>query len=166
MPALTGGLSLKGGTIMNNEECKKEELTFAEIVSTVMTIFFGVFTLVRGIYFINNRNNENEIQLYYALTTVFPLWVWGIILLIGSISLILSAFVLPKRSFKKRYYYYLFFGGLTTSVTYFVIAIAGFNQAQAWLTPLQMIILSTLGGFLAFFGGVGIWKTRNSKTGS
>src|SRR5699024_9898754 len=140
MPALTGGLSLKGGTIMNNEECKREELTFAEIVSTVMTIFFGIFTLVRGIYFINNRNNENEIQLYYALTTVFPLWVWGIILLIGSISLILSAFVLPKRSFKKRYYYYLFFGGLTTSVTYFVIAIAGFNQAVAWMTPLQMIL--------------------------
>src|SRR5699024_12493545 len=57
----------------------------------------------------------------------------------------------------------LLVGGLSSSVAYFIIAIAGFESAWNWMTPIQYITLSGMNGVLAFLGGVRVWAARSEE---
>lgn len=144
-------------------ECVKERLSTSESIASVSLAVFGIFTLIRGSYWIVDYENPTDSELYVALISAAPLYIWGALFAIGGLLLILSSWYLPRRHIRKRFALSMLSGGLTVSVTYFIVAVAGFNNAISWMMPAQMVSLALFGGILAFFGGMQLWQMRTTK---
>lgn len=144
-------------------ECAKERLSTSESIASVSMAVFGIFTLIRGSYWIMDYENPTDIELYVALISAAPLYIWGALFAIGGLLLILSSWFLPRRHIRKRFALSMLSGGLTVSVTYFIVAVAGFNNANSWMMPAQMVSLALFGGILAFFGGMQLWQMFTAK---
>lgn len=144
-------------------ECAKERLSTSESIASVALAVLGIFTIIRGAFWIMEYDNPTDSELHVALISAAPLYIWGALFAIGGIFLVLSSWYLPRRHIRKRFAFSLFCGGLTVSVTYFIVAIAGFNNALSWMMPAQMVVLALFGGILAFFGGMQLWQMRTAK---
>lgn len=149
---------------MNDEqECRQERLSLSETIASVSIAILGLFTLLRGINWIVYHDNPSDIALYASLIEAAPLYIWGGVFVVGALLSMSASIFLPRRHIKKRFYVALLLGGVITSVNYFIVAIAGFNNATTWLIPSQMITLSAFAGILAFFGGTQLWQIRSTK---
>lgn len=145
----------------DEKESRKEQLSLSESIASTMLLVLGMLTAARGIFWIFNSGNPDDIKMYASLASVMPLWAWGIGFFIGGLLIILSSWYLPRRDIKKRFAISLFIGGVLSSSSYFIVAIAGFGHSVNWLTPLQLIIFSVASLLLAFFGGIQLWQKKN-----
>ena len=146
----------------DEKERREEQLSTPESIASTLLIALGMLTAARGIFWMFNSDNTNDIKLYASLAAVMPLWGWAIGFFIGGMLIILSSWYLPCRDIKKRFAVTLFIGGGLSSASYFIVAIAGFGSAVNWLTPMQLIIFSMSTLMLAFFGGMMLWQKRNT----
>lgn len=142
-------------------KCEDEKLTQMESIASSTLFIFGIFTGLRGLNWIIFNGQSRDYTIYAAIVEVAPLTVWGGLLLLGGALLIASSWLLPRWSTKRRFSVTLTAGGLITCLTYFIIAIGSFNNHGTWLVPSQMVVLSVLGGILAFFGGMQLWLQKN-----
>ena len=145
----------------DEKESREEQLSLSESIASTMLLALGMLTSARGIFWMFNSDNPNDIKLYSSLASVMPLWAWAIGFFIGGILIILSSWYLPRRNIKKRFAITLFVGGGLSSSSYFIVAIAGFSNSLNWLTPFQLIIFSVASLLLAFFGGLQLWQKKN-----
>ena len=145
----------------DEKESREEHLSLSESIASTMLLALGMLTSARGIFWMFNSDNPNDIKLYSSLASVAPLWAWAIGFLIGGMLIILSSWYLPRRNIKKRFSVALFVGGGLSSASYFIVAIAGFGNSLNWLTPFQLIIFSVASLLLAFFGGLQLWQKKN-----
>ena len=145
----------------DEKESREEQLSLSESIASTMLLALGMLTSARGIFWMFNSDNPNDIKLYSSLASVMPLWAWAIGFLIGGLLIILSSWYLPRRNIKKRFSITLLVGGGLSSSSYFIVAIAGFGNSLNWLTPFQLIIFSVASLLLAFFGGLQLWKKKN-----
>ena len=145
----------------DEKESREEQLSLSESIASTMLLALGMLTSARGIFWMFNSDNPNDIKLYSSLASVMPLWAWAIGFFIGGILIILSSWYLPRRNIKKRFAITLFVGGGLSSASYFIVAIAGFSNSLNWLTPFQLIIFSVASLLLAFFGGLQLWQKKN-----
>ena len=145
----------------DENESREEQLSLSESIASTMLLALGLLTTARGIFWMFNSDNPNDIKLYSSLASVMPLWAWGIGFFIGGLLIILSSWYLPRRNIKKRFAISLFVGGSLSSASYFIVAIAGFSNSLNWLTPFQLIIFSVASLLLAFFGGLQLWQKKN-----
>ena len=145
----------------DEKESREEPLSLSESIASTMLLALGMLTSARGIFWMFNSDNPNDVQLYSSLASVMPLWAWAIGFLIGGLFIILSSWYLPRRNIKKRFAVTLLVGGGLSSSSYFIVAIAGFGNSLNWLTPFQLIIFSVASLLLAFFGGLQLWQKKN-----
>ena len=145
----------------DEKESREEQLSLSESIASTMLLALGLLTTARGIFWMFNSDNPNDIKLYSSLASVMPLWAWGIGFFIGGLLIILSSWYLPRRDIKKRFAIMLLAGGSLSSSSYFIVAIAGFGNSLNWLTPFQLIIFSVASLLLAFFGGLQLWQKKN-----
>ena len=145
----------------DEKESREEQLSLSESIASTMLLALGMLTSARGIFWMFNSDNPNDVQLYSSLASVMPLWAWAIGFLIGGLLIILSSWYLPRRNIKKRFSITLLVGGCLSSSSYFIVAIAGFGNSLNWLTPFQLIIFSVASLLLAFFGGLQLWQKKN-----
>lgn len=145
----------------DEKESREEQLSLSESIASTMLLALGMLTSARGIFWMFNSDNPNDVQLYSSLASVMPLWAWAIGFLIGGMLIILSSWYLPRRNIKKRFSITLLVGGGLSSSSYFIVAIAGFGNSLNWLTPFQLIIFSVASLLLAFFGGLQLWQKKN-----
>lgn len=145
----------------DEKESREEQLSLSESIASTMLLALGMLTSARGIFWMFNSDNPNDVQLYSSLASVMPLWAWAIGFLIGGLLIILSSWYLPRRNIKKRFSITLLVGGGLSSSSYFIVAIAGFGNSLNWLTPFQLIIFSVASLLLAFFGGLQLWQKKN-----
>ena len=145
----------------DEKESNEEQLSLSESIASTMLLALGMLTSARGIFWMFNSDNPNDVQLYSSLASVMPLWAWAIGFLIGGLLIILSSWYLPRRNIKKRFSITLLVGGGLSSSSYFIVAIAGFGNSLNWLTPFQLIIFSVASLLLAFFGGLQLWQKKN-----
>ena len=144
-------------------ECSNDRLSMSETIASSSLAILGLLTALRGFAWIHRYDNPSDVELYASLISVAPLYIWGSVFAVGGILLALSSWFLPRRDVHKRFAFSLFLGGLTSSVTYFVVAIAAFNTASTWFLPTQMIVLALYGGILTFFGGMQLWQMHTMK---
>ena len=138
-----------------------KHMSYAEMIASLMLIGTGLMTMERGLFWIIETDTSLfDSHLYATLSLVMPLWIWGLIFALSGLFVILASLKLPKRDTAISFAIFLLIGGLGSSVAYFIITIAGFGNAETWLTPVQYITLSGLNGILAFIGGVRIWQTK------
>ena len=147
--------------MIDEKESREEPLSLSESIASTMLLALGMLTSARGIFWMFNSDNPNDVQLYSSLASVMPLWAWAIGFLIGGLFIILSSWYLPRRNIKKRFAVTLLVGGGLSSSSYFIVAIAGFGNSLNWLTPFQLIIFSVASLLLAFFGGLQLWQKKN-----
>ena len=145
----------------DEKESREEPLSLSESIASTLLLALGMLTSARGIFWMFNSDNPNDVQLYSSLASVMPLWAWAIGFLIGGLLIILSSWYLPRRNIKKRFSITLLVGGGLSSSSYFIVAIAGFGNSLNWLTPFQLIIFSVASLLLAFFGGLQLWQKKN-----
>lgn len=142
----------------------ENKMNYSEIIASLMLFGTGIFTMTRGIFWVIETDESMfDSQLYTVLSYAMPLWMWGLLFLFGGLFSILASWRLPKRETAKNFAWFLLLGGLISSLSYFVITVAGFGNASNWMTPVQYIILSGVNGVLAFLGGVRIWLTKNTS---
>ena len=141
----------------------EKRLTQVESIASATLFIFGIFTSMRGLNWVVFSETSRDYTVYSAIVAVAPLYFWGGLLLIGGLMLMVASWLLPRWMTKRRFSIILLIGGFITSITHFIIAIATFNQHGTWLVPSQMVVLSALGGILAFFGGAHLWNTKTRK---
>ena len=141
----------------------EERLTQVESIASASLFIFGIFSAMRGLNWIVFSETSRDYTVYSVIVEVAPLYIWGALLLVGSLMLMIASWLLPRWKIKRGFSIILLIGGFVTSITYFIIAIATFHQHGTWLVPSQMVVLSALGGILAFFGGAHLWNTKTRK---
>lgn len=140
-----------------------KRINYAEIIASVMLFGSGLFTLVRGVFWIfENQESVLDLPLYATLNHAMPIWAWGVMFAVSGLIVIGASWQMPRHTTSKSFAWFLLVGGLSSSVAYFIIAIAGFESASNWMTPLQYITLSGMNGVLAFLGGVRVWATKDT----
>lgn len=136
-----------------------KSLSIVEALASVLLFGLGLFHSARGLFWvISNETINHDSTFYNSLSSVMPLNMWGAIILISGLLFMIASWKVPKYEISKALYIYMFAGGFLSSVTYFAIAIIGFGDAINWLTPTQLVVLSGVGGMLAFFGGMTLWQ--------
>lgn len=139
----------------------EERLSVSESIASTMLLAVGLITLARGSYWTLNPNSESDSQMYASLASVMPLWAWALGFVIGGLLLVLASWYLPRRALKNRFDWLLLIGGMTSSASYFIVAVAGFGNAANWLTPVQLVIYSIATLVLAFYGGFSLWRKKS-----
>lgn len=135
------------------------KLTLTEILSSTMLFGLGVFSLWRGIFFaIEQSAVLNDSDFYRALHEVFPIWIWGVLMIISSFFLIGASWLLPKRN--RSFHWALLLGGALCSLMYLIMTSASLFNAINWLSPVQFATLSSVCAAIAFFGGAEIYARR------
>ena len=136
-----------------------KKLNTAEMLSSITLFGLGIFTLLRGVFWITRQNEVwKDSKFYLALHEFMPIWVWGLIVVISSAFLIFSSWFMPKND--KTYHILLLIGGATCSVMYLLMTSAALFNANSWLTPLQFATLSTICAVVAFIGGAELYAKR------
>lgn len=108
----------------------------------------------RGFFFSTEQENVlSDSDFYLALHHIFPIWVWGILIMIVSFILGLSAYFIPKHSINNTCNWLLCIGGFGSSFVYFLMTSASIYHAINWLTTLQFTILTIVCGTIGFIGG-------------
>ena len=145
---------------MNRED---KRINYAEIIASVMLFGSGLLTLVRGVFWIlENRQSVQDLPLYATLNHAMPIWAWGVMFAVSGLLVIGASLRTTRWTTGKSFAWFLLVGGLGSCVAYFIIAIAGFDSAENWMTPIQYITLSGMNGVLAFLGGVRVWATKDT----
>lgn len=147
----------------DDSEYQESRLSISESIASTLLFGLGALTIVRGLYWLTNSHTTADIEMYESLASVLPLWAWSLGFIIGGLLLLLSSWVLPKRVPRRRFFLYLLFGGIVSNMSYFIIAIAGFGNSETWMTPVQLVVFSTVSLVLAFFGGMQLWQTKKGS---
>ena len=135
--------------------------SFSESLAFILIFGLGFFTFIRGFFwFVEQERVVRDSQFYHELHEIMPIWLWGLIVMIASLKLILSAFFIPSQKLNNVCNYLLFAGGLTTSITYFLMTSASIFNAINWLTWVQFAVLTVVCGAVAFVGGANIYARR------
>lgn len=130
-----------------------------EAIASISLFGLGLFHCARGLFWLlADENTQHDSPLYTGLSSIMPLNIWGFLLLIGGLAFMFASWKLPKHQVSNAPYVFLLIGGLSSSVVYFAIATIGYSNAANWLVPSQLIVLSGVGGMLAFFGGMTVWQ--------
>lgn len=138
-----------------------KKLDFGESLAFILIFGLGSFSFVRAFFWsVSQESVINDSQFYSKLHEVMPIWLWGILLMIGSFALILSAFFIPSEKMNNICNWLLLAGGLTTSIMYFLMTSASIFNAINWLTWVQFAVLTVLCGAVAFVGGATIYARR------
>lgn len=144
------------------EEERDRGLSTSESLSALLLYSFGILSAIRGAFWLSAGSSAvHDFDMYAALASIAPLRFWGVLILSSGLVIMISAYLLPKRRRTNSFFYALLVGGFVASVVYFAVAVAGISQAQNWMTPLQIILLSASHGMLAFIGGANVWNKRN-----
>lgn len=135
------------------------KLSLPEMISSTLLFGLGVFSLWRGLFFTIRQDAVlSDSEFYRALHQVMPIWAWGILMIISSLFLISSSWLMPRRN--RLFHWALFLGGMTCSFMYLIMTSASLFNAINWLTPMQFATLSAVSGVVAFFGGAEIYARR------
>ncbi|HEC2144673.1 TPA: hypothetical protein R1962_001879 [Staphylococcus delphini] len=135
--------------------------TFSETIAFVLIFGLGAFTFVRALFWSYEQNEViNDSEFYTKLNEVMPIWLWGVLLMIASLILMLSAFFLPKQPYNNVCNYLLMFGGFSTAIMYFLMTSASIFNAINWLTWAQFAVLTVVCGAIGFLGGAAIYERR------
>jgi len=144
------------------DEEQNRGLSISESVSSLLLYSFGILSTIRGAFWLSAGSHAvHDSGMYAALAMLAPLRLWGVLMLSAGLVIMISAYLFPKRRRTNSFFYALLVGGLAASVVYFAVAVAGISQAQNWMTPLQIILLSASHGMLAFIGGANVWNKRS-----
>lgn len=131
---------------------------------TCATIFtFGLYSFARALFWIKESDKAiNDSPLYIALHQIYPLWMWGSLIMFFSICLMASCFFIPQRLIRTTFDLLVMIGGIGLSFFYFFLAVAGINNSINWLTPVGFLILSAGLGVVGFIGGVSYFGKRKN----
>ena len=136
-----------------------KKMSLPEIISSTLLFGLGVFSLWRGLFFaIQQESVLNDSEFYKALHQFMPIWIWGILMVISSLFLIYSSWLMPKRNL--LFHWALLIGGTMCSFMYLLMTSASLFNAINWLTPMQFATLSAVCGVVSFFGGAEIYARR------
>ncbi|MEJ7420383.1 hypothetical protein [Staphylococcus haemolyticus] len=134
---------------------------FNEVLNFILLLGLGVFTFARGFFFTQKQDDVlSDSDFYIALHHIMPIWVWGIIIMVASSLLIITAFFLPRQSTSIVCNYLLLIGGIGCSVLYFLMTSASIYNAINWLSTIQFSILSAVCLVIGFIGGADIYERR------
>lgn len=134
-----------------------KKLSTAELINTILLFGFGVFTMIRGIFWLREQESViNDSAFYAVLHHIMPIWIWGLIIIVTSLFLIAASWALPRRNYMA--YALLFVGGLVNSIVYFFMTSASMFNAINWLSPAQFAILTAICCGLSFVGGAELYE--------
>ncbi|WP_314347645.1 hypothetical protein [Mammaliicoccus vitulinus] len=135
------------------------KLSLPEILASALLFGLGIFSLWRGFFFaVRQEQALSDSDFYVALHHVMPIWIWGVLMVISSLFLVGSSWLMPKRNW--LFHWMLLLGGSTCSLIYLLMTSASLFNAINWLTPMQFATLSATCGVIAFFGGAEIYARR------
>lgn len=138
---------------------KMKGLSLVEAIASICLFGLGLFHGIRGLFWLlADENTQHDSPLYTSLSSIMPLNVWGFLIFLSGLSFVFASWKLPKHQVSNALYIFLLIGGLLSSLLCFAIALIGYGNAINWLTPSQLIVLSGVGGMLAFFGGMTVWQ--------
>lgn len=137
---------------------KNEEFRTSDKLATLSLFGLGVFTNIRGFYWLLNQDSVlGESDFYQALHDVMPIWLWGLLLMVFGTSLMIASISFGKRSVSNVAYYFILIGGTGSAIIHFLMASAAIYNSINWLTPMQFIVLTAWLGFVGFLGGLKLY---------
>lgn len=120
----------------NTLKNKSFDMNFFEIQSVLFTFYLAIFLFVRGVFFISATNKIlGDSAWYLSLSKLMNIEYWGIICIVTSVVLFLSAFTKSKRGFLLYVV-----GNACASVIYIFFAVTGVNFGLNWFTPFMNIL--------------------------
>lgn len=115
----------------------------------------------RGFFFAKEQENVlSDSDFYLALHHILPIWIRGIIMMIVSLILGLSAYFIPKHHINNTCNWLLFIGGFGSAFVYFLMTSASIYHAINWLSTLQFTIFTIVCGIIGFLGGADLYDRK------
>lgn len=136
-----------------------KNLSLSEIIASILLFGTGLFTLERGLFwFVEQESVLGDSAFYSELHDLFPIWLWGLLFILSGVLLIMSSYLLPRKSATS--YWFITIGGFVSFVMYFIITSASVYNGLNWLSPTQFATLSGMCLVIAFFGGAELYGRR------
>lgn len=136
-----------------------KKLTLSEIIASILLFGTGLFTFERGLFWFVEQNSVlGDSAFYQELHQLFPIWLWGLLFMIAGVLLIMSSYLLPRRS--NSSYWFLTIGSFVSFLMYFIVTSASVYNAINWVSPAQFATLSGMCLVMTFFGGVELYGRR------
>lgn len=135
--------------------------SFSETVSFITILGLSLVSFVRGAFWtIQQSRVISDSEFYMKLHEIMPIFIWGILLVVSSTVLMLSAIALPKQSYNNMCNWLLCAGGLFNAVMYFLMTSASIFNSINWLTWVQFAVFTVIFASLSFVGGANIYERR------
>ena len=136
-----------------------KKLTLSEVIASILLFGTGLFTFERGIFwFVEQESVLGDSAFYLQLHQLFPIWLWGVLFMMSGALLVMSSYLLPKKSTSS--YWFITIGGFVSFVMYFIITSASIFNGINWLSPTQFATLSGMCLVITFFGGAELYDRR------
>src|SRR5699024_12322912 len=75
--------------ISERGESMDKRINYAEIIASVMLFGSGIFTLVRGVFWIfEYQQSAQDLPLYATLDNAMPIWAWGVMFVVSGLLVI------------------------------------------------------------------------------
>ncbi|PTU83387.1 hypothetical protein [Staphylococcus pasteuri] len=133
-----------------DKEPRQNEMEYINVVSLTT---MGILAVVRGMFWIiSSEETSHDSPLYESMHELLNLSFWGIPFFVGGVCMVIASIALPYRRVNNLYSVFLIIGGVMCSVFFFIIALAGMDQALNWLTPVTFLIMSMGSGGYAYVG--------------
>lgn len=141
---------------------KEKKLNYSEAIASILLFSVGLFHMIRGVFWIvSESDTKHDSLMYQQLDLIMPLYVWGVVLSLGALFFLLASITLPRHHISKSFSLFLLMGGIVCGIVYFAVAVVGFSYAINWLTPAQLVVLSTSSVMLGFYGGAVLWSKKS-----
>lgn len=130
------------------------ETDFVDKLAFIMISGYSIFTFIRGLFwFVEDDNILKDSEFYTALNNIFPIWIWGLIIMVASIILFIGAWLIPNVKYSNTCQRFLLIGGISICIIYFLMTSASMFNAINWLSWAQFAVLTAKSGAIAFIGG-------------
>ncbi|MEX2956492.1 hypothetical protein AB4M78_08660 [Staphylococcus pasteuri] len=134
---------------------------FDYIHKVILYMGFGMLMFERGFFWAKEQEDVlDDSQFYLALHHIMPIWFWGILGMVFSLTLIIAPFFLPKRAMNNTFNFLILIGGAGNGLFYFLMTSASIFHAINWLTPLQFSTLAVINILIAVLGVIGLVRKQ------
>jgi len=135
---------------IKNGDNKMSDMEYINVISLFL---MGLTATIRGFFWIiSSEEQSQDSPLYKSMHEMVNLTFWGVPFFIGGLCLIIAAIALPYRKVNNIFSVAIIIGGIICAIFFFIITLAGMNNALNWLSPATFFVMSMGYGGYAYFG--------------
>lgn len=126
-----------------------------DLLSKILLLYFAFQHGAVGFFFLFSNPTNMQSEYLDGLREIFPMDVWGIVLIVSSLS-----FVFTILQENKLEYWFMMLAGSTGGLTFSLLAMASLELSIYQTNTINYIIIASIDIIIAIVGGVAVWLRR------